>query len=475
MSALKKLKKVFFIGIKGVGMTSLAVYLCQKGIKVTGSDVDEVFQTDQTLKKYHIKVKTDFSPVNVHKDADLVIVTGAHGSLYNPQAQEAVRLGIKTLPLGRALGEFMSGHITISVAGCHGKTTATAMLATIFQEAGIDASYTIGASSISSLPSSGHFGKSPYFIAEADEYITAPAIDPTPRFLWHNPRVGVITNIEYDHPDAYQNINDLLNAYQKFAEKIPPSGLLILCIDDPNNRILKDRLSTHIPVKTYGFSNNADIKIQNYRLENGNAKFSLYSSDKKIGDFSLRIPGRHNVLNAAAAYLASDFFHIKSQAIQKGLSGYQGARRRFELVKKIGDNLFYDDYAHHPTEIKKTLQSIKELYPPRRIISIFQPHTFSRTKSLFQDFVSVFGAVLDPVIITDIFASKREKDNQNISSEDLVAEAIKQGKSDIYYLSAKDEIIRFIKKNISSQDIILTMGAGDIYKLHDDFKSDNLQ
>lgn len=467
---MKNIKKAYFIGIKGVGMTALAVFMKQKGIEVTGSDVENSFHTDRILKMYGIKIKKGFHASNVPQNADLVITTGAHGSFKNPESQEAIKRGIRTVSHAQALGEAMEGKIGISIAGSHGKTTTTAMTASVFKYAHLDPSYGIGAASIPMLGSGGHFGKGKYFITEADEYLTAPGIDDKPRFLWQNPQVVVLTNIEYDHPDAYKNFDDIFAAFQKFCLKVPLQGLLVLCLDDPHIKSLKKRLPKTIPISTFGFSPKADFQISQYKIRNKKAIFSLKYKNLDMANITLNVPGRHNAQNAVAAFIISHHFSVPIPMIVTGLENFQGSKRRFEQVGNLGDILLYDDYAHHPTEIVETLKAIKEIFPQRRIIVIFQPHTYSRTKALLNDFALAFLSSDELILVTEIFSSAREVKDEAISSKLLVDETLKRGKANIHYLPTKKDILTFLEKNKRQNDIIITMGAGDIYKLHDEIK-----
>ncbi len=464
------LKKIHFVGIKGVGQTALAVYMKQKGIDVSGSDTNEIYHTDEILKKYTINVKAGFSPHNIPQNTDLIITTGAHDSFNNPESLAGIRRGIRTITHGQALGEEMKGKVGISVAGTHGKTTTTSMIATIAKFANLDPSYVIGTASIPSLGAAGHYGRGNLFIAEADEYITAPNIDKTPRFLWQSPRVAIITSIEYDHPDAYQNIEEIEGAFFKFATKVSRKGLLILGIDDSNVLNLKKHLPKTIPTTSYGFSDKADYKIVDYKVSKKGISFVVINKNLNLGEFNLQVPGTHNAQNATAAAVSALFFGLKLETIKNALVKFSGSKRRFEKVGNLGNILLYDDYAHHPSEIEATLKAFKDIYPNKRIMTIFQPHTYSRTYALFPDFVDSFLEIQGKIVVTDIFASKREKKDDKINAQKLVDETRKKGKSNIFYFKTREEILLFLEKNKDKIDIILTMGAGDIYKLHEYLK-----
>ncbi|MBI4067507.1 UDP-N-acetylmuramate--L-alanine ligase [Candidatus Gottesmanbacteria bacterium] len=461
---LKKIKKAYFVGIKGVGMTALALYLNDLGIEVLGSDVSEEFQTDSLLSARNIPMLKGFNPANLPPKLDLVVVTGAHGGATNVEAKEAVNRGILTFMHGQALGEVMKNYIGISIAGSHGKTTTAAIIATILSHSHTSPSYVIGAAGITPLGSPGRSGAGRYFIAEADEYATCPLTIPTPRFLWQRPKVLVITNIEFDHPDVYKDEEALIEAFLKFTSKVSKDGLIVLGIDNQNVQKLSAQLDRDRYV-TYGFSPLSDYRIQTISQINGSIIFTVVYRNLTIAKFTLSIPGAHNVLNATAAFIVSQFLGINHANIRDALPTYKGTKRRFEKIAQIGDTQLFDDYAHHPTEIHATIKAAKEWFPGRKIVVIFQPHTYSRTKALFRDFVRVFLSLPATVILTDIFPSAREKIDQTTSSKKIYEEVIPY-KKDIFYLPKLELIQKFLHKNIKEGDVIFTMGAGDIYSWH---------
>ncbi|HUS52316.1 MAG TPA: UDP-N-acetylmuramate--L-alanine ligase [Candidatus Bathyarchaeia archaeon] len=459
---LKKIKHLHFVGIKGVGMTALALCAQDLGIKVTGSDLKEVFVTDEILEKRKIEWKVGFKKENLVGKPDLVIVTGAHQGLANPEAKASRKLGIKTITQGEAVGEFMKGKVGISTCGVGGKTTTAAMIATVLDKAGLKPSFAIGAGEIASLGVSGRYDKGNHFVAEADEYVASPGIDNRPKFIFQKPRVIVATNIEYDHPDVYPDLKAVLVAYKGFFEKIPDDGLLVACIDNQNIR----RLLTEIkaPVQTYGFSREADWQIEKIYFSQEQTLFNLVHQGMAVEEIKLQVPGKYNVLNATAAFAVGTFLGIGAQKIKEGLKLFQGTRRRFELIGEVGGVRVYDDYAHHPIEIKSMLAAAKGWFPGKRIIAIFQPHTFSRTKAFFDQFARAFSQA-EVVIFTDIYSSAREKPLKGINSRLLAQEAQKYHPRPIY-LAGKGEVAEYLSENTKIGDIIITVGAGDIFLWH---------
>lgn len=499
-----KKKTAYLVGIKGVAMTALAVYLKEKGYEVTGSDVEDIFPTDKVLKMHNIKVKKGFTEENVDANYNLVIVTGAHGGMTNIEAQQAKKLQIPTLMHGEYLGNLMKNKFGISIAGCHGKTTTSSLIAFLLHKSGLKPSYAIGTAEINGIGAGGHFGTGDIFVAEADEYMTCPQTDATPRFMWQDPRILVITNIEYDHPDAYTGINEVNAAYIRFVEKLSEETIVIACIDNKNVEDLLPKIKR--PFITYGFSPRADFQISRFyfgenasfmrimgALQNNvdildapqrevpdgtsqravilnNLRGDLGTSPmhKKIdlGEYMLSIPGKHNMLNALASIIVTDQLGVNRDSIKRNLSLYFGCKRRFEKIGHYGNVLLYDDYAHHPSEIVATLSATREWFKAKRIIVLFQPHTFSRTKALLIDFARAFTDA-DVVLICDIYPSAREQVDKSINSKTVVMEANKF-KNNAYYMKDKEQVLSFLAEHAKDEDLILTMGAGDIYLWHKD-------
>jgi len=422
MTQLDKVKRIYFVGIKGVAMAALAIWAKEAGKVVSGSDVGEEFPTDEELKEAGIAVHEGFDETNLAAfGPDLVIYTGAHGGRDNPQVQEAVKLSIPSIPHGKALGLAMEGKRQISVAGSHGKTTTSAMIATILTEAGLDPSYAIGCGSIRGLGAAGHAGKGDWFVAEADEYMTDPGHDATPRFLWQKPEVLVVTNIDYDHPDAYP---DLLAVQKAFIALQKQSKVTFICAEDEASSVLKKEDN----VATFGLS-------------------------ERLNTIKLQIPGRHNMLNAKAAIAVCESIGITWEVVKRGLERFGGTKRRFEKLGEVRGALIYDDYAHHPKEIEATIAAFRERYPKKRLIVVFQPHTYSRTKALLSDFSQAL-AKADITLITDIYASARETQKE---------EGLAKRLGGLYTPTRKD-VSDWLAKELKEDDVIVFMGAGDIYQ-----------
>lgn len=468
-----KKRKIHFVGIKGTNMTPLALIAKEAGFEVTGSDIDQEFITDAALKKAGIIPLVGFSAEHI-TDPTFVITTGAHGGYDNVEVQTAKMKNIPFMSAGEATGEFMKGSllnkqfIGISVSGTHGKTTTTAMIATMLAENKLDPSYVIGTGDVGSLGNPGHFGKGRYFVAEADEYATEPNKDKRARFLWQHPTYAVITNIEHDHPDIYPTIDAVRQTFLSFAKQLPDKGVLIACGDDPQVKELLKEYDKR--VITYGFSLENEYVIDRMNVSGEQTFFWVQSHNVPLGEFALRVTGRHNALNATAALIFGLEIGLSVDKIRKGLLAFKGSKRRLEFIGDLRTGAkVYDDYAHHPTEIKTTLQALRKQYPKKKIICIFQPHTYSRTKQFFNDFINAFGEV-DMVIITDIFASLREAEDPNVSSKQL-AFALSNRHKAVIYLPKLSDVVQYINENrLRSDTVLVTMGAGDIYSIHADLE-----
>ncbi len=465
---MKKHKKIHFVGIKGVGMTPLAIIAKEAGMIVTGSDTENEFITDEILKENEIDIKTGFKKENISDDLDYVIATGAHNGINNVEVVAAREFKIPVFMQGQAVGEFMKGKILgrklkgISVTGCHGKTTTSAIISSVLKNSNMDPSYVIGTSSISSLGFPGHFGKGEYFVAEADEYATEPNYDKTPKFMWQEPEIAVFTNFDFDHPDLYKSEDEIKKAYKNFADKL--KGKLIIFNGD--DQILKELFSGIDAQKiTFGFSNVCDYKITKTSSNIDKTFFWVVYKNISLGEFSISVPGDFNVLNSLPSIIIGLELGLSIDSIKKSLSMFSGSKRRLEYVGESEYGmLIYDDYAHHPTEIVNSLKTIKQIYPKKRLICVFQPHTYSRTKSLFEQFSRSFF-VADELILIKIFSSEREQDPSENLSENLFLE-ISKHKNNIKFFAKFDDVIKYIGQKRYGKDILLvTMGAGDVYKI----------
>lgn len=416
--------KIHFIGIKGIGVSALAGYYLAKGHKITGSDV--------ILEPHRAK--------NVPKDADLVIYSPAIKP-DNPEIKQAKKLKIKIQSYPQALGELTKEYFTIAVSGTHGKSTTCAMIALVLIKAGFDPTVIVGTKLREFNGSNFRIGKSDYLVIEADEWQAS--------FLNYWPKIIVLTNIEREHLDYYKGLGHILHTYREYIEHLPKDGILIANRDDRN--ILK-----------------LQFKARNYSIKQKEAK--------KISKI-LKVPGEHNIYNALAALAVARALKIPDKISFKALLGYKGVWRRFEIKRGEIDNKKFtiiSDYAHHPTEIKATLEAAREKFPSKKIWCIFQPHQYQRTFYLFNDFVRVFsGASIDRLIITDIYdvAGREKKEiKKKISSEGLIK---KIDKPEALYFH-RGGIKNYLRRNLKGGEVVIIMGAGDIYKFAEEFSTSQL-
>lgn len=426
--------KAHFIGIGGIGVSALAQYYFSKGHIVSGSDLERSQMTDY-LKAIGIKIIIGkHLEKNITKDIDLVIHSPAVRK-DNSEFKKAKKLKIKTLSYPKALGKLTKEYFTIAVSGTHGKSTTTAMISLILEKAGLDPTVVIGTKLKEFNNSNFRPGNSKYLVMEADEHFSS--------FLNYSPDIMVLTNIEKDHLDYYKNLNNILKAFREYTKKLKNKGVIIANRDDKN--VLK-----------------VASKGKKYGIKDKEAKYL-----KKI----LKVSGRHNVYNALAALAAARVLNIDDKVSFKALSEYKGAWRRFDICEKAinGKNIvLINDYAHHPTEVLASLEGIREKFPNKKICCIFQPHQRQRTFYLFKEFVKSLKSasrLIDKMIIADIYdvAGRETKAiNKKISSKNL-AEAVK--KENVFYLADK-EIIEYIKNNIETGNVLIIMGAGDIYNLN---------
>lgn len=446
-------------------MTALALCAQDLGKKVSGSDVHELFPTSQILKKRKISIKIGFSPPHLPKNCDLLIYTGAHGGSDNQEVQAAVKLQIPVLSHAEALGLFSEDKKTLAVAGVGGKSSTAAMLATVLTTAGYATGFAVGVGNIPYLNTPGRLPqKAKFFVAEADEYVTDPLHNLTPRFHYLKPYLAIITNLEYDHPDVYRNLDQIFDSFKTFIKPVPETGAIIANWDNPHvRRWLK---TIERPIITYGFSPQADWRILKTHVAFQKQFISLQYQGLTWPDLVLSLPGEYNALNAVAAVAASHHLGMSQGKIYQGLTKFTGTMRRFELIAEAHGVSLYDDYAHHPTEIKALIKAAKAWLPHRRIIIIFQSHTYSRTKNLLQEFSQCFTNA-DIVIINDIFASARENDNLGLTGKSFV-QSIKQFHPQVVYCPNKSATLTYLKDTIDQGDVIFTLGAGDNWLWHND-------
>lgn len=447
---MNKNKKIYFIGIGGVGMSGLAIIARKKGYSVSGSDISENYITEK-LKEHGIKVYSEHNPENITREIDLVVISSAIKD-DNPEVIKSKELGIKIVRRAKFLSMLSENSKTIAVAGSHGKTSTTGMITSIFEERNENYTAVIGGIS-KHIGSNVKYESGEYFVIEADESDGS--------FMYYSPIVSVVTNIDNDHLDFYKNIDNIKKIFAAFINKIPFYGKAILCGDDKNiNSILKYITS---PYYTYGISNTNDWIIKNIKNGKTGISYDIYYKGKKEDRVRIEVFGIHNALNSSAAYASSRYLGFNRKDILNGLFKFKGMKRRLDLISKVENVLFYDDYAHHPSEIKATLMSLRAHYIKRKIIAVFQPHRYSRTFYLYKDFANSFNDA-DEIYLMDIYPAG-EKPIKGISSDIIIKELLKKGKPAFKFKDSFD-----FAKRIRENDIIVGLGAGDIYKTLNEIK-----
>lgn len=435
---------VHFIGIGGISMSGLAQILLHNNIKVSGSDVSASNLT-QLLEDNGAKITIGQSENNI-ENPDLVVYTAAI-SEDNPELICARQKGIRTIERSVFVGEIMKSYKTsVAVAGTHGKTTTTSMLSHIFISADTDPTIMVGGE-LNAIGGNLRCGKNDYMILEACEYHRS--------FLEFFPTVGIILNVEEDHLDYFKDLDDIIEAFSDFGALLPENGALI--VNKENDNTIKASKKATCKVISVGY-NDADYNAVNISYDkDGRATYEIISQGERIATIHLGVGGEHNVLNSLAAFATGDFLGLEREDIIDGIESYTGVKRRFEYKGEVNGFKVIDDYAHHPTEIRATLTTAKEMEHDR-VWCIFQPHTYTRTKTLFDDFRDVL-TLADITIVADIYAA-REKDTGLVSSKELA-----QATEGAIYLDSFDKIEEYVLSNAREGDVVITMGAGNIYKV----------
>ncbi len=457
-------KKVHMIGIKGVGMTMLAQYLVAKGVEVSGSDVSETFMTDETLNKLKIPVHKGFAKKNIPPKTDLIIYSTAYNKNNNPELAFALqKMPKRAIPYAKALSQIFNQSYGIAVVGSHGKTTTTAWLGYVLYKSFLSPIVMVGAK-VPQFDGFALIGDSNYLIAEIDEYQN--------KLKYFEPHVVLLNNIDYDHPDFFSTRESYEQVFIDFIKKIPSGGFLVANFDDEVVRRLAP-VNCRGRIISYGINESAsyvayDIKVygqkQYFKVKLGVNDFDEETEEgsNDLGDFCINLGGRHNIYNALAVIAASIEFDVSLTDIRKYLEEFKGTERRMQFIGKYRGALIFDDYAHHPTEIKKTIEGARDFYPNKKLVVVFHPHTFTRTKALLNDFAQSLS-LADKIIILDIYGSAREKQG-GVHSRDLVAKIKEQGK-DVRYIPDLESTESYLRSNLDPNDLVILMGAGDVFRV----------
>ena len=450
----RKIKNVYFVGIGGIGMSGIAELLMNLGFDVSGSDINENDNVKR-LKNLNIDVKIGHSPNNLSRDTDVLVYSSAV-PIENPEIIRARQKGIPVIRRAEMLGELISVKETsIAVSGTHGKTTTSSMIGTILAYAKKDPTMVVGGL-VHNIDTNSKLGNGDIIIVEADEFDRS--------FLALKPTIGIVTNIELEHTDCYNNLKDLQDAFIQFCTSVPFYGEVILCADSPAVQEIIPKIER--PMTTYGRSRDAAYRAKNIRFKENKSTYSIFRAEECLGEIKLNVPGEHNVLNSLAAVVLGLEMGLSFNDIQKGIYTYKGVRRRFDIKSTFNDIMVVDDYAHHPTEVKATLESAKAGWE-RRIIAVFQPHLFSRTREFFREFSSSLE-LADIVFITDIYPA-REKSIPGVTSKLIYDILIQKMKGHCFLVPDLDDLESMLDEVIEPGDMLITMGAGNIWRYCDSY------
>jgi len=445
---------VHFVGIGGIGMSGIAEILIDQGYCVTGSDLARSETTDR-LASMGAAIALGHDAANV-ADADVVVYSSAVHPEENPETVDASRRHIPIIRRAEMLAEVTRMKYGVAVAGTHGKTTTTSMIGLVLIEGGVDPTVIVGGRLSGLGGSNARLGHGDWTVVEADEFDRS--------FLTLSPTVAVVTNIEREHLDIYAGIDDLKRSFAEFANKTPFYGSVVVCLDEPSLVDILPMLKRR--VVSYGFSPQCDVRAVGVNYRERSAHFTVTQSGEELGELVVGVPGEHNVKNALAAVTVGLQLGVPFDSIARALAGFSGVYRRFEVKGEHGGVLVIDDYAHHPTEVRATLEAIRNGWPTRRLVAAFQPHTYTRTRDFADDFAKSFlGA--DVVMVTDVYAA-RERAIQGVSGEMLAMKARDFGHRNVHHVPDRAALAAQLRAVIEPGDIVVMMGAGDIWKSADE-------
>lgn len=451
----RHVKNIHFIGIGGIGMSGIAEVLCNLGFSVAGSDMNRSKNTARLETLFNIEIFEGHAAENVG-DAQVVVYSSAIKD-DNPEIVEAKSRKIPIIPRAEMLAELMTlKPYSVAVSGSHGKTSTTSMVATVLGHAGVDPTTVVGGV-VETLGSNAKLGKSDWFVTEADESDRS--------FLMLYPTIAVVTNIDREHMDSYKGMEDVMQCFTDFSNKVPFYGANILCLDDHNVQSIIPNLNRRII--TYGLSRQADISAEDIRFnEDFGSTFTVFRRDEELGEITLPVPGKHNVYNALAATAVALELEVPFEKISEAFIEFKNANRRFQYKGESNEIKVFDDYGHHPTEILATLDAVKNASDGRRIVTVFQPHRYTRTQDLMEDFATSFNNA-DVVYLLDIYPAS-EKPIEGITAEVLGGKIEEFGHRGVEYIGGVEIAAEHVVKNLEPNDLVITLGAGSITKLSDE-------
>ena len=444
----RKVKKIHFIGIGGIGMSGIAELLLNLDFEVTGSDLAESDIINNLVKK-GAKVFKGHDASNVG-DCDVVVYSSAVRE-DNPELMEARDRNLIVIKRAEMLGELIALKDTsIAIGGTHGKTTTSSMIGNLLSATDMDPTLVVGGL-VSNLNTNSQLGSGDIIVVEADEYDRS--------FLVLRPTISIITNIELEHTDCYSDLDDLQRAFVQFSNSVPFYGAVIACLDSPGVQDILGEIKR--PVVTYGFSNQADFRAENIEFHGTKSSYTVFYQGEELGKVTLNVPGKHNVLNSLAAVALGIELGLSIDQIVHGLSQYIGVRRRFDIKGTAQDIMVVDDYAHHPTEVKATLSAARQGWD-RRIVAVFQPHLFTRTRDFYKDFATAF-LKCDVLVVLDVYPA-REEPIPGINGEIVAKAARDLGHKNVHYVQNIEDLLSELKKIGKPGDMVITLGAGHVWR-----------
>ncbi|MBI3768190.1 MAG: UDP-N-acetylmuramate--L-alanine ligase [Deltaproteobacteria bacterium] len=452
MELTSKQRHIHFVGIGGIGMSGIAEVLLTLGFTVSGSDLAASDATER-LGRLGATIALGHHADRVGPTVDVVVISSAV-KFSNPEVVRARELKIPVIPRAEMLAELMRMKTALAVAGTHGKTTTTSMLGHVLAQADLDPTLVIGGK-VKGLGSNARLGQSRFLVAEADESDGS--------FLLLTPTHAVVTNIDPEHLDHYGSIERMHEAYLQFINRVPFYGLAVLCLDSVAVRALLPRVRKRF--LTYGLASDADLQAVHTRVSADGTRFDVLERGRWIGEIALRMPGRHNAQNALAVIAVACELGIAFETIARALASFEGIHRRFEVKGEIGGVTVVDDYGHHPEEVKATLRAAREGFG-RRLVAIFQPHRYTRTRDLFSDFLGAFDDA-DLLVLTEIYPAGEDR-IEGVSGEALYEALRRRGHADVRFVSSRAAVVEALLPDLRGGDMVVTLGAGDVHKVGDE-------
>jgi len=449
------IKKIHFVGIGGIGMSGIAEILLDQEFAVSGSD-KALSEVTERLQKLGATVYEGHKASNIAQDVDALVYSSAV-TPENPEVVEAQRRKIPIIRRAEMLAEVMRLKYGVGIAGTHGKTTTTSMISLVLMEGGLDPTVIVGGKLSGLGGTNARLGKGDFIVVEADEFDRS--------FLSLTPTIAVLTTLETDHLDCYRDLEDIKGAFIQFASRVPFYGFVVLCLDEPALIDIMPQLNKK-KITTYGLNPQADVQASEISHKENTSTFTVSRGGRELGTVTIQVPGKHNVQNALAAISVGLELGVPFGTIKPGIEKFTGVYRRWEKKGEVNGMTLYDDYAHHPTECKATLAGAKAGWR-RRVVCVFQPHLYSRTRDFYEEFAKSF-LLSDVLVVTDVYPA-REEPIQGVNGELIVNAAKQFGHKQAHYVPDKKQIPGFLKSVAKKNDIVITMGAGDIWKYGEEF------